>query len=134
MRFTKEQLSEAILSAYVRTKVWTEGEYDDVKETIDALEAEQRAALELGPCRKHPKMFWVDQPGMEIRINNDPSLAKAGHCSACTEIAAAYERGKRDSAACVGNLILYNTRQEECSDRLAKSILALQDRGARFGP
>ena len=64
---------------------------------IDSLEAELAASREIGPCGKHPKMFWVEKQGADDSFNRVSALIqkavpyatiippRSGHCTLCAE-------------------------------------------------
>ena len=99
-------------------------------DTIDAIEsdlAEAKRGSEMGPCGKHPKVFWVSQ---WVRVED---IFVPAHCTLCSDLTAAYERGLRDAAEVVQRYF-----NDSCMDSgriplalAKKAILALKDRGAK---
>ena len=83
--------------------------------------AEAKRGSEMGPCGKHPKMFWqVTQPPKAYQT---PPVYG---CTLCSDLTAAYERGLRDALA----------KAEEMFGQMpifGKRVIALKDRGAKGG-
>jgi hypothetical protein len=78
--------------------ITTTGSQPETKDqTIARLEAELAASREMGPCGKHPKLFWTSALAQnERQFRGDNVEEFPGECTICAELAATraecYER------------------------------------------
>ena len=106
------------------------------KEEYDALELELKALREPGPCGKHPRAFWVisdvEIPGRTVS-GAECGVIDTSHCTLCSDLTAAYDRGLRDAAdvasppnrVVCGCVMLRHSKN--CHFEIRKRILALSD-------